>query len=69
MTTLLYDVHWQEDKREDYPEGVDFGEVLYADDTILIGTDHKELERILRKIKKTKSLSYHWTEESVSTSG
>ena len=36
MAALLHDVHWQAENREDFPNGVDFGEVLYADDTICI---------------------------------
>ena len=52
MTTLLYDVHWQEEKRNDYPEGVDVGEVLYAGDTILIGKSHKEVQKVLQEIEK-----------------
>ena len=52
MTTLLHDVHWNEEKRTDYPEGVDFGEVLYADDKILIGKSHKEVQKVLQKIEE-----------------
>ena len=52
MTALLHDVHWQAEKREDYPEGVELGEVLYADDTILIGKDHKEVQKVLQKIQE-----------------
>ena len=51
MTTLLYDVHWQAERREYYPEGVDFGEVLDADDTILIGKNHKEVQKVLQEIE------------------
>ena len=52
MTALLHDVYWQAEKRNDYPEGVDFGEVLYADDTILIGKDHKEVQKVVQKIEE-----------------
>ena len=51
MTPLLHDVHWQAERRNDYPEGVDFGKVLYADGTILIGKDHKEVQKVLQKIE------------------
>ena len=49
MTALLHDVHWQAEKGTDYPEGVDFGEVLYADDTILIGKNAKEVEKVFER--------------------
>ena len=52
MTALLHDVHWQAEKRKDYPEGIDFGEVLYADDTILIGKDAEEVQKVLQKIEE-----------------
>ena len=52
MTALLHDVHWQAEKSNDYPEGVDFGEVLYADDTVLIGKDHREVQKVLQKIER-----------------
>ena len=53
MTALLHDVHWQAEKRTDYLEGVDFGEVLYADDTILIGKNAKVAGKVLQKIEET----------------
>ena len=52
MTALLHDVHWQADQRTDYPNGVNFGEVPYANDTILLGKDHKEVQKV-----------FHWIEE------
>ena len=52
MTALLHDVHWQAEKRKDYPEGVGFGEVLYADDTILIGTDPQKVQKVLQPKKR-----------------
>ena len=39
-------------KKNDYPEGVDFGEVLYADDTILIGKSHKKVQKVLQEIEE-----------------
>ena len=54
MTALLHDVHWQAQKRVDYPNGVDFGEVLYAGDTILIGKDPEEVQKVLQKIEVSK---------------
>ena len=39
-------------KKNDYPEGVYFGEVLHADDTILIGKDHKEVQKVLQKMEE-----------------
>ena len=53
MTALLHDVHWQAEERTDYPEGVDFGEVLYANDTILIGKDHKKVQKVFQRIEET----------------
>ena len=52
MTALLHDVHWQAEKREDYPDGVDFGEVLYADDTILVRKDPKEVQKVLQNFEE-----------------
>ena len=52
MTVLLHDIHWQAEKRKDYPEGIDFGEVLYADDTILSGKDAKQVQKVLQKIEE-----------------
>ena len=52
MTALMHDVHWNAEQRKDYPEGIDFGEVLYADDTILIGKSSKEVQKVLQKIKE-----------------
>ena len=54
MTALLQDVHWQAEKREDYPNGVDFGEARYADDAILIGKNHEEVKKVLQKSKKSR---------------
>ena len=36
---------------ESYPNGVDFGEVLYAEDAILIGKNHEEVQKVLQKIE------------------
>ena len=52
MTALLHDVHWNTERRTDYPDGIDFGEVLYADDTILIGKDAKKVQRVLQRIEE-----------------
>ena len=43
--------------REDFPSGVDFSEVLYADTTILTGRNHKEPEKILHRIGHTSKVS------------
>ena len=52
MTALLHDVHWQAEKRKDYPEGIYFGAVFYADDTILIGKKQKKYKKCYKKLKK-----------------
>ena len=49
MTALLHDIHWQTEKRKDYQEGIDFGEVLYADDIILIGKRRKRSTKNIAK--------------------
>ena len=52
MTALLHDVQWNTEQRTDYPEGINFGEVLYADETILIGKDAKEVQKVLQRIEE-----------------
>ena len=49
MTAPMHDVHFEEEKREYFPNGMDFGEVLYADDTILIW---KKLQRTRKHIEQ-----------------
>ena len=52
MTALLHDVHWQ--------VGVDFGEVLYADGTILVGKTMKKYRTYYRKFRKSpKNMVFH----------
>ena len=52
MTALLHDVHWQAEARNHYVDGINFGEVLYADDTILLGKEHKEVQKVLHRIEE-----------------
>eukprot|EP00973_Karenia_brevis_P017892 2458195-Karenia_brevis.AAC.1 len=51
MTTLFHDVRNGSEERSDKPNGVDFAKVLYADDTILLGKDPKQIQQTLHKIE------------------
>ena len=52
MTALFHHVHWSSEQRQDRPNGIDFGEVLYADDTTLIGKANKEAEKVSHKMEQ-----------------
>ena len=52
MTALVHDVHWQTEQRRDCPEGIDFGEVLYADDTIIIGKTQGKYRKYCKESRK-----------------
>eukprot|EP00973_Karenia_brevis_P082330 11412911-Karenia_brevis.AAC.1 len=52
MTTLFHDVRRDGPERTDKPDGVEFTEVLYADDTILLGKDIGQIQQTLHKIEE-----------------
>eukprot|EP00973_Karenia_brevis_P027510 3794549-Karenia_brevis.AAC.1 len=52
MTTLFHDVRRDSEERTDKPDGVEFTEVLYADDTILLGKDVSQIQQTLHKIEE-----------------
>eukprot|EP00973_Karenia_brevis_P061849 8602596-Karenia_brevis.AAC.1 len=52
MTTLFHDVSNDANERTDKPNGAGFTEVLYADDTILLGKDVTQIQQTLHKIEE-----------------
>ena len=48
MACLFKDIKDEMPDRNDLPDNVDFREVLYADDTILIGKDHTKITQALQ---------------------
>eukprot|EP00973_Karenia_brevis_P050124 6956210-Karenia_brevis.AAC.1 len=52
MTTLFHDVRGSGQDRTDKPDGVEFTEVLYADDTILLGKDPGQIQQTLHRLEE-----------------
>eukprot|EP00973_Karenia_brevis_P092619 12413267-Karenia_brevis.AAC.1 len=51
MTTPFHNFRNSGNEKSDKPNGVGFTEVLYADDTILLGKDPKQIQEALHNIE------------------
>ena len=49
MTALFHDVH-DEISGEEKVKGIDFSEILYADDTLIVGKNGRDVTKIFRKV-------------------
>eukprot|EP00973_Karenia_brevis_P094220 12421363-Karenia_brevis.AAC.1 len=52
MTTLFHDIRRNGQERTDKPDGVEFTEVFYADDTILLGKVVGQIQQTLHRIEE-----------------